>query len=149
MSTKCSFFYNHDDESQIHVFEDIAEGYGNIFIEKKQTAFTSLNLTAEELLLISQSFDLGELKRQANLSDESLRKAAEEYVHKNLASGGFLRGLYFADIPKGEEATIEEQIDHYFKKFHETRGKLKDLLAKVTSKSSHVHKFSFGLEHIK
>jgi hypothetical protein len=149
MSTRCSFFYNHDDDSEIHVFEDLAEADGKIFVEKKQTAYTSLTLSPEELLLISQSFDLNELKRQAALSDETLLKAAQDYVSRSLSAGGFLRGLYFADFPKGEETTVEEQIDHTFKKFSNTRDKLKDLLEKISSKSKHVHKFCFGLEHIK
>jgi NTP pyrophosphatase (non-canonical NTP hydrolase) len=149
MSTRCSFFYNHDLNSQIHVFEDMAEGHDDIFIEKTQTIDTTIKLSVEEVLCIAQSFDINELKRQADLDDESLHKAASESVQKNSTGSSFFKGLFYADMPKGENTPIEEQVEFEFEKFKNTRKKLRDLLDKVESKSRTSHKFYFGLEHVK
>jgi hypothetical protein len=149
LSTRSSFFYNHDIDGQIHVFEDLADNSQKIYIEKTQTANTSLALTLEELMLISQSFDLDELKRQASLTDKVLEKAAKSYVDKNLSSSGFIRGLYFAEIPGGEKASLEVQVETVYNNYKKIRQKLKDLLSTVESKSKSVHKFYFGLEQVK
>jgi hypothetical protein len=149
VSTRSSFFYSHDTDGQIHVFEDLADDSQKIYIEKTQTSNTSLALTLEELMLISQSFNLDELKRQASLTDEALEKAAKIYVDQNLASSSFIRSLYFAEIPGGEKAPYEVQVETVYNNYKKIRQKLKDLLSSVESKSKSVHKFYFGLEQVK
>ena len=149
MSTRSSFFYSHDTNGQIHVFEDLAGESDTIYIEKTQTIDTKLALSVEESILIGQSFDINELKRQAALSDESLRAAAVAYVKEMSGSAKFLRNLFFADLPNGERTPEEEQIEFRFQQFCKTRDKLKNLLSSVLSKLKNVHKFYFGLENIK
>jgi hypothetical protein len=127
----------------------MAEPDGQILIEKTQTRDTTLSLSVEEMLLISQGFSVDELRRQANLTDEALLKAAKEHVDKCSRYQGFMRSLYFAEIPGGEEATEDFQLSYVYKKYSEIRDKLKDLLSSVESKSKSVHKFNFGLEMIK
>lgn len=149
MSTRCSFFYNHDINSQIHVFEDLAESHESIFIEKTQTIDTTIKLSVEEVLCICQSFDLDELKRQSELDDESLKNAAIDMVEKHNNSSGFLKSLFYAEMPKGESTTKDEQIAFHFDKMVDVRKKIRDLLSTVESKSKNVHKFYFGLENVK
>jgi len=149
MSTKCSFFYNHDENSQIHVFEDMAEENDTIFIEKTQTIDTTIKLSIEEVLCMCQSFDLEELKRQADLDDETLKKSAIDAVQKHDSASGFLRSLFYSDIPNGASATFDEKVDFQFEKLKNLRKNLRDLLDKVENKSRNIHKFYFGLEHIK
>ncbi len=149
MSTRSSFFYSHDDKGQTHVFEDMAEDRGLIFIEKTQTIDSKLALSIEELLSIGQSFDVNELRRQVNLTDEDLLRGAKEYVEKCLNTKSFFQGIYFADFPQKENTPKDEQIEFRFNEFKNIRNKLKELLSKVEGNSKGVHKFYFGLEHIK
>jgi hypothetical protein len=149
MSTRCSFFYSHDGKGQTHVFEDLAEENGLIFIEKTQTIDSRLALSLEELLSIGQSFDINELRRQVNLTDEQLFKGATNYVEKCLNTKSFFQGIYFADFPEKENTPKEAQIEFRFVQFKKTRDKLKELLTKVESNSKSGHKFYFGLEDIK
>jgi hypothetical protein len=126
----------------------VSEGRDDIFIEKRQTIDTTVKLSVEEILCISQSFDFDELKRQADLDDDALHKSCEESVAKNNNSSSFLKSLFFAEMPKGESTPVEEQIEFEFEKLKKIRKNLRDLLDKVESKSRNVHKFYFGLEHV-
>lgn len=149
MSTRCSFFYSHDNKSQTHVFEDMTQDRGLIFIEKTQTIDSKLALSIEEMLSIVKSFDIDELRRQANLTDEQLLQGAVNYVEKCMNSNSFFKGLQFADLPLKEDTPKKEHIEFRFSEFASIREKLKELLLKVESNSKTVNKFNFGLEDIK
>ena len=145
MSTKSSLFYEHNDENYFHGYTDLADD-DKIFIEKTVNQEFKVGFEPAEICIISRSIDLGELDRQANLSDDSIKNYAQTRLNdfKNSKDEWGKFSYYLIFNHKDEDAVKIEKLEkHYF----ELRQKIRLLRDRVLG--SRVSKYYFGLEEIK
>ncbi len=117
-----------------------------IFIEKTVNQEVKIAFNPEELAILSKSFDLVELDRQANLSDESIIEYAKNRLDDfNNTKNEWGRFFYYSIFNHNDDAEvkIEKLKQYYFDK----RQKIRLLRDKVLN--SRVSKYNFGLEDIK
>lgn len=144
MSTKSSLFYNNDKDEFIHVYKDLVEPE-SLFIQKKVNQELTLELSPLEAGIIAKCFDLDELNRQSNLTDEQIQYHAKNVILKcndaNSFSSFWLLGII------GDAESEEEKIERLFNHYIHVRNKIRELNAKISN--SRIYKIDFGLENIK
>lgn len=140
MSTKISIFYT----DSMHVYR---ESYDDetIYVKINNEKFrVELEMSMAEFAKIASSINIESLRKQANLSDEIIKKFVTEKVKTrtfDCATSLFGSGIYGPNT-LSEEIQIENGFNFYVKK----RNTLKQMLDIVDSKF--VHNVSFGLEDI-
>lgn len=145
MSTKCSHVYLHNQSAYTHVYKDLLEPE-KIVIEKKLNQNVSIKLDLNEIGLLVKSFDLQELERQANLTDDDILKYVDNNFEK--CKNNTWSRLWFKSICDIENPTDDELKLAHYKDLIKTRDKIKALRDQVNSEGR-VVKHQFGLEEIK
>lgn len=145
MSTKSSLFYEHNDQNYFHGYVDLKDE-SKIFIEKTVNQEFKVAFDPAEICILSRSIDLHELERQADISDEAIKKYAQtrldDYKNSKNEWGKFSYYLIF-DHKDEDEVKIAKLEKHYF----DLRQKIRLLRDRVLN--SRVSKYYFGLEEIK
>ncbi len=143
MSTRISHSYKTGNQYS-HLFEDVADGLYHI--EKEQTHLVNLSLTLEEIISIAKSVNIQELTRQANITDDQIKKyVLEEYSKNKLKIG--LSFCWLTSIYGNSELSDEERIEKGIFYYSNIRERIKETL--YISETYRVSEISFGLECIK
>lgn len=145
MSTKCSHVYLDRGHTRTHIYTDVADP-GNFYIEKTSNQDIVVKLSLHEIGMLVKAFDVNELERQANLTDEQILNHVKADYCKNKNSSWckmWYRSLCNVENPTDEDL-MESQLKHLIK----TRDKLIALRNLMNSEGRVSHHI-FGLEEIK
>lgn len=142
VSTKISFYYQADQDSYTHFYEDLAEPE-KFFLEKTVTTDVKYQFTLEELCLLAKSIDLQELKRQSNISDQEIidyvKKNVVERIKKQDSFCGMFGSLVYGTSSDPEETQVQTGIAYFTK----IRNNLKNIVSILDRKR--IDKISFGM----
>lgn len=141
MSTKITLFYN----DRIHLYQECFDEKNVHLSVEIQNYKTTLQLSLQELLGFSKTVDLKSLQRQAEITDEQIKKHVENAVRLRSGTICPFTQLHAMTIFGDESQSVEKQIDlgiaHYTKKRDELR-KLFDSIKSIKTT------FFFGLEEL-
>ncbi len=145
--TKRSIFHsNKDHREEIHVYRT-SDDSTFVNIEKKQTCNLTITLNLEEVCCIAKAFNVDQLKRQAEITDEQILKHVQEEcdgMSKTMFPLNFYYSVYSNNVENlTTEERIKEGIKYYTKKRSDIR-RIWDLF-----KTYSVYDIYFGLEKIK
>lgn len=141
MSTKITLYYN----DRIHLYQECFDEenvYLSVEIQKHKT---TLQISLQELIGFSKTVDLNSLQKQAEITDDQIKKYVENAVRLRGVTTCPFTQLHAMSIFGDESQSVEKQIDlgiaHYIKKRDELK-KLFDSLKSIKTK------FFFGLEEL-
>jgi len=146
MSTKITLYYDQD----IHFYtECFDEQHIHMQLNRDlDLVSVHVRLTTEQVVGLSNMINVGELRRQANLTNEEILKHAQETVAARVKTPDFfgqLTGLLvYGMVDDPVENQIASGVAHYTK----IRDKLKQLVELLDNQSRRGSNFQFGLEEL-
>lgn len=145
MSSRCSHIYVHKGDDYTHIYSETSNE-DILYLEKTQTSESKVKLSLLEMGMIAKCFDILELERQANLTDEQILQFVKSDLQKNRTNPW--SKMYYQSLCQSTEPTDDEIVEaqyKYYKSLHIKVVALRDAL----NSESKIYKRQFGLEQIK
>lgn len=144
MSTKCTLYYD-----QNHHFYAECGDEDHVYLEiENDSVSTTLRLDLEQMVGLVNQFDLNELRRQAELTDEQIRAHVEATVNARYQSKDFLSQLAGSLVYGCANDPKEKQIAAAMEFYTHKRDYLKRLIPVLENKPRKGSRFMYGLEEV-
>ena len=146
MSTKITLHYDQD----IHFYTECFDEQHIYMQLNRDLDLVSVNvrLTTEQAIGLSNQINIGELRRQADLTDEQILKHTQETVAARVKTPDFFGQLTGLLVYGMVDDPVEDQIASGVSHYTKIRDKLKQLVGLLDNKSRRGSTLQFGLEEI-
>ena len=145
MSSRCSHIYVHKGDDYTHIYSE-ASNEDILYLEKTQISESKIKLSLLEMGMIAKCFDIAELERQANLTDEQILHHVKSELNKNRNNPW--SKMYYQSLCQSNEPSEDEIVEAQYKYYKSLHIKLIAIRDALQSERK-IYKRQFGLEQIK
>jgi hypothetical protein len=145
MSTKVTLYYDQNHHFYAECFDD-----KHVYLEvHTDTVETTIRFDLEQVVGLASQINLDELRRQAGITDEQIRKHVVSTVEARLNATDFFGQIYGLMQFGPGDSPKEEQIENGINYYMSIRNRLQKLLPVLNNTPRKGTSFQFGLEEIR
>jgi len=146
MSTKVTLYYDQD----THFYTECLDN-DHVYMHFNREAdplSVKVRLTIEQVAGFVNMVEIGELRRQSEITDEQIVKHVEDFVNARQKKEDFFSKLTGLLVYGMVDDSVESQIDSGIAHYTKIRDQLKGLIALLDNNVRRGTKLQFGLEEL-